>query len=302
MINKFTKTKLLFVLIYIIATTVVLSSCVFLFAAFDYSYDGNHEDLYTVAVNNIYGIWGHTSNGEISYNPEISIIEEDKYGRVFFFYNERYGRGADYGMAFIIAQKSDDKYIYYYQDRCYSPFFDSSDYFYDGRDDGKEYKIALELSKKQIEELKNNNDWNKELQLEKCTKTKISSEKTEGDNMSLGYEEDLEAAIYSYAKKNGNKGTDEDPVHHYIYCNKDIEGKELYYVYCLRSYTNENNEVEYIDNYYAVIISTNNNNDVVIPEKAIVEITDVTKSYEIIKQLKEQNNWQYPWYFLKQTG
>ena len=294
MVNKLKKSKLLFILIYTVVTTIVLSSCNFLCTVFDYSYDGDHEDLYTVAVNNIFGIYGHTNNGEISYNPEISIIEEDKYGRVLFFYNERYGRGADYDMAFLIMQKSDDKYVYYYQDSCYFPFFDTSDYFYDGHDDSEEYKNALEPAKEQIEELKNNNDWNKNLKLEKCTKTKISNEKPEGDNMSLGYEEDLNAAIYSYAKKNGNKGTDDDPVHSYKYCNRDINGKELYYVYCIRSYTNESNEVEYLDNYYAVIISTNDNYGIDIPEKSIIEITDVTKSYEIIKQLKAQNNWQYP--------
>lgn len=300
--KKFTKTKLFFVLIYTISATVLLSSCAFLCAVFEYSYDGEHEDLYTVAVNNIFGIAGYTSNGEISYDPEISIIESDEYGRVLFFYNESFGRGPDYGMAFVIMQMSDEKYVYYYQDICYFPFFDTSDYFYDGLEDDEEYKKALEPSAKQIEELKNNNEWNKELNLEKCTKTKISTEEHEENNMSWDFEEKLNDAIFTFAKKRGNKGTDEDPANWYRLCNKDIEGKELYYVHCLRDFTNENGETEYFDNYYAVIVSKNDDNEVVIPEKAIVEIPDVTKSYEIIKQLKEQNNWQYPWYFLKQTG
>ena len=65
----------------------LISSCGFL----NYSgYSGEHTDMYAVAVNNIFGVQGHISNGEVIYDPEIHIVETDNYGRTLFFYSEYY--------------------------------------------------------------------------------------------------------------------------------------------------------------------------------------------------------------------
>ena len=55
----------------ILAVPLTFSSCSYR------GYRGDHADLYTVAVNNVFGISGHTGNGEISYDPAIDILETD---------------------------------------------------------------------------------------------------------------------------------------------------------------------------------------------------------------------------------
>lgn len=82
---KHTMLPLFGVLCLVIVVFLSLSSC-------GYSkYRGEQVDLYTVAVNNIFGVSGYISNGEVSYDPGITVIETDPYGRVLFFYNENYG-------------------------------------------------------------------------------------------------------------------------------------------------------------------------------------------------------------------
>ena len=279
---------ILAILICTIIVLTVCTSCILL----EYKYRGEKTDLYTVAVNNIFGIFGYTSNGEIVYDPEISVIETDKYGRTLFFYNENCGQGDDYGMAFVIMQKSDDGYAYYYQDDCYAPFFDNSDYFWDSYDDGKGYVQATELSTEIIDDLKEKNDWDKEIDLTKCTKTKISGEKPEG-KLPRG-DWFFEESIYSYAKANGYLGTDDNAVKFYEFCNADSSGKELYYVYCMTSDEDVNGETVYGEYTYAVIVEKNYDlNKPMISEYGVVEIKDPSDYYELVMELKSQNNWQW---------
>lgn len=261
-----------------------LSACETIFSV---KYDGEHPDLYTVAVNNVFGISGLTHNGEISYQPEISVIETDNYGRTLFFYNESYMYGSDYTMAFVIMQMSVDGYSYYYQDSCYIPFFDDSDYNWHGTENSDDYIKALELAGDSIDKLKEKNDWNKPIDSSKFTKAKYCYEKPEGD---IRFSDStLNSAVCAYAEKNGYQGTDNSMVRYYEYCNSDTDGKELYYVYCSTWDKDENSENIFAYYVYAVII----NPDKSIPENAITEIKDPYSSYAQIKALKENNNWKY---------
>lgn len=265
-----------------------LSSCIFL----NYKYRGNTPELYTVAVNNIFGSSGYTNNGEISYTPEISAIETDNYGRTLFFYNENYGQGNWYGMAFVVMQKSENGYVYYYQDDCYLPFFDATDYFWHGRIGGEDYIKAVELAGESIEALKKRNDWNEEFDKTKCTKSKISDIKPDGKIDVVTWTFDDE--IYAYAKANGYQGFDDNAVKFFIYCNADASGKELYYVYCMSADDDEKGETIYNTYVYAVIVDTDKSifKNPVITENAIVEIKDPTIHYDLITKLKEKNDWE----------
>ncbi len=89
-------------------------------------YSGPHWDLYSVAVNNIFGAAGFGDDGEARPSPDIDIIEVDDFGRVLFFYNEypNYSK-QQYRTAIVIMQhhdNSDYRWVYYYQDVCYLPY------------------------------------------------------------------------------------------------------------------------------------------------------------------------------------
>lgn len=270
-----------------------LLSVLFTFTSCVYrGYRGDHADLYTVAVNNIFGIGGHTGNGEIIYDPAINVLETDDYGRTLFFYNEAYGSGTTYSMAFVIMQKSEGGYAYYYQDDCYSPFFDDSDHFYHGNQGSEDYILAQEMSPDDIAALKERNDWNQPFDADKCTKIKIDTKKSEGNIGVKTWTFDDE--IYAYAKKHGYEGTDDSACQWFEYCNADAEGKELYYVYCHRADDDGAGGTTYSYAVYAVIVHTDDSifKNIEIGEYAIVEITNPTDAYDLIRQLKQKNNWK----------
>ena len=251
-----------------------LSSCVYR------GYRGERADLYTVAMNNIFCASGHVSNGERLYDSVIEVVETDEYGRTLFFYDEYYDDSTDpqirYGMAFVIMQKAEAGYAYYYQDDCYTPYFDTVD----------EYdQVMRRVDPMLIEELKARNDWNQEINEDRCTKAKISGEKPEGKLRVCEY--DLDEIIYPYAKANGYQGTDRHACRYILYCNADTFGKELYYVYCLTSDQTPSGETEYGHYAYAVIVQPDGS----FSETPLVEIPDPTMSYELIRELKRQNWW-----------
>ena len=259
-----------------ICLTLVLALSVPLLSSCQFRYDGGHDELYTVAINNIFGIYGHTSNGEISYDPEISVIETDDYGRTLFFYSESYGTEPDCSMAFVIMQASDSKYVYYYQDTCYLPFFATDGEFWHGRANGDTYLQAMELSQELIEVLKEQNDWNRELDESKFTKSKISIKKPE-DKSSIS-EGNLGLKIYQHARNNGYSGSDSYPSCNIEYCNTDQTGGELYYVSCLFGDVDENGENIWETREYAVIMCGG--------EIRLTEITDITDYYHAVMKLR----------------
>ncbi len=258
----------------IIISSLLLTSC-------HYKYNGNHEDLYTVAVNNILGISGYESNGEISYNPDITIIETDDYGRILFYYDECYqmdDENPEFGKAFVIMQKSEDGYVYYYQDLCYMPCFDTEEDY---------QKVLRNLDINLINQFKSDNDWNKEIDVSKCMKAKISHKKPEGELSMDKY--DFDEIVYSYAKANGYKGFDNRTCKIAEYCNADAEGKELFYLYCMSADKVSEDKTIYGYYVYAVIV----NPDKTFSENSIIEIKDKTQAHQIIKELKEKNSWKY---------
>ena len=263
------------IILIVLVTILLLRSCNYT------GYGGEHTDLYTVAVNNVFGLSGYNSNGEVLYDPVIEIIETDEHGRVLFFYDEYYDDSIDptinYGMAFVIMQKSEDGYVYYYQDTCYAPYFDTRDDF---------HTVMECVDPLLIEDLKARNDWNEEIDEARCTTAKMQKQKSKGEL--IEYDWQLDKVIYSYAKANGYQGTDKRHCRFFKYCNADANGKELYYVYCTSADRDGTGETVYNSYVCAVIV----NPDGSFSEHAVVEIPDPTESYERIQTLKEQNGWK----------
>ena len=74
----------------------------------EFTYTGNYPDLYSVALNSVLGLEGFELSSPAR-QPRISLLEEDDYGRRLFSYSE-----ASTIVAFLIIQKSDDVYAYFY--------------------------------------------------------------------------------------------------------------------------------------------------------------------------------------------
>lgn len=249
--------------------TILVHSCAYK------GYDGAHPDLYTVAVNNIFGIYGECDNGEKTYAPYIKIIETDDFGRVLFFYDELISSQIDYGMAFVISQKTEDGYVYYYQDDCYLPYFGTHD----------DIDTVLEnLDPSFLETLKQRNDWNLPINESKCLKSELIKEHPKSN-----IEQEPRQEIEAYAKANGYDESYLVSTSYYRFCNSDLDGKKLYYVYGCITNTDENGKTISESFVFAIIINSNG----ILVENGIVEIEDPRTSHDLIKALKEQCKWKY---------
>lgn len=275
-------------LVLIVILMLVLVACLLINS--NSKYHGEHKALYTVAVNNIFDAAGHVSNGELIYDPTITVLETDDFGRTLFCYDETDLGYSYYSVAFVIAQRVEDNYVYYYQDTCYEPYMFEQDFDHDGK---AEHTLNAALSRSQdaIETLKERNDWNREMREEKCTKTEISVKKPKGELKVKTYT--LDEPIYTYAKQNGYEGTDESLCRYVLFCNADTAGKELYRVSASAADDDGKGGTVYTYFRYAVIVERVDGK-IVVREGAIAELSDPRDDVETVKQLKEANGWQYP--------
>ena len=176
-----------------------------------YSYKGEHKDLYTTAVSNIFGVQGFSHNGETFYEPVVDIIEKDEYGRTLFLYQElTYKNEPGYFGGLVIMQKSDDSYAYFVEN-CYLPIYTPSITKLD-------YQTLF--TQEQISELKSLNDWSKDINTSKLLTSSLTSKKQEGQ-LSIT-NDDFENAINEHFK---NKGEDKKIRYKYSsFCNCDKSG------------------------------------------------------------------------------
>ena len=246
-----------------------------------FSYGGEHEDLYTVGVYNIFGSTGYRSNGEVHFDPDIEVVETDSYGRVLFFYDE--GAYNPLGCALVVMQKAVAGFVYYYQDICHIPYVSA-----DRRADVVYSEV---FTAGQIEALKEVNDWEKPFNAEKCTRTAVVDRKQQG---TLGLEEeDFEKYIQEYAKTVGYKG-DDNIFRYFEYVNTDKYGREIYYVYGVgRDVKGEGVSPSSEHQYFTLAMIFNP--DKTCPISNICEVTEDAANYERVKKLKLDCGWDEPW-------
>ena len=250
-----------------------------------YRYKGNHIELFSVAVNNIFGAYGYQVFESYDYDPFIEVLETDDYGRTLFFFTQDTGGfwgitdGGAFGTAIFIMQKSDDEFVYYYQDDCYIPHRIPKGLTSIPED----YREGL--PEEQIETLKERNDWNKEINLGKCTKAVISDQAPSGKLKASK----CEPIIKAYAVQNGYTGDEITMFRHDIFCNADVYGRELYYVYAIGRYVNVEGETQYFE--FAVIFEPDNSCSM----ESICEVSsDSLDYYEKIIELKKLAHWNQP--------
>lgn len=125
---------------------------------------------YAEAIASLLWCKGNSASIERIGRPEIKVIEEDSFGRVMFEYSEGWANvglfktGAIYDYllcAVLIAQKCDEEFVYYYPDvnfKCRKLVKNDR------------YALPTELTENELTELKQLNDWDKEIDLSRCTK------------------------------------------------------------------------------------------------------------------------------------
>lgn len=153
---------------------IILTSCTY------NGYSGNYSKLYTVAINSVLWLNGHSWSADFECDPQIEIIDEDKYGRIMFTYYEKYYGGSDISFStLIICQDSNEKEVFYYEDINY---IIKKQVIYSQNLEG--------FNNKEIEHLKLINDWNKEINYDKCIKKEITKSKA-----NVPYEKEIKKQI-----------------------------------------------------------------------------------------------------------
>lgn len=125
-------------------------------------YSGLNPELYSIAINSLLGARGYIDSSEMSFHPELTILESDQYGRKLFLY---YENNIISTYSLFISQKSDLDYAYFYPD--YN-FISAPENIFTEED---------------IHELKTGNDWDKEIVMDKCNKVEIVYEKDLGGSI-----------------------------------------------------------------------------------------------------------------------
>lgn len=105
---------------------------------------GQHMWCMIGAAHAVPGMFGSDTKGD-----HYAFIEKDSYGRVLFSYKNYCSLSDQNVTAYVICQKYDKKYVYFYEDICY---------------------LKGEITEDQIEELKQLNDWDEEPDAKKMSR------------------------------------------------------------------------------------------------------------------------------------
>jgi len=258
-----------------VVTCLALSGCRF-------KYKGDHPDLYTVAVYNVFGACGYLSNGEAAYPPVIEVIETDSYGRVLFYYNESYNR--PYGVAIVIMQRAEGGCVYYYTDICHTPYLGGADPY--------ETEYGDLFTKAQVDALKQANDWNMPLNLDKCARSEIVERKNTEGGLGLK-EKDFERVIKVYARSTGYRG-DDNIYRISEFVNSDKYGREIYLVSGVgRDVKGEGVSPSSESRYFNLAMIFNP--DKSCPEENVLPLADTGTTFEELMVFKSRCGWDTPW-------
>ncbi|MDD4292022.1 MAG: hypothetical protein PHX51_07305 [Clostridia bacterium] len=171
------------VIVLLLSVSLMLTSCLFMLMG--YTYKGDYPDLFTVSVNSIIGTFGWTNHG----SSKIEVLETDNYGRILFTYDEIDNAYFEISTSILVCQLSLDGYVYYYPDvNVYT--IKSINKLSDDRIVYSSDHFAIAENRNAIKEA---NDWNKPLALDKCTKKSIDNKKQDIPNY---FTEDAQETLF----------------------------------------------------------------------------------------------------------
>ena len=220
-------------------------------------YGGENIELYTVAAHGVVGAGWRGGRTE--------IIDTDSFGRVLFSYTQIYlpGELSDCAglCAYVICQQSDREFSYYYEDICFiaAPSWET-------------------FAADDIEQLKEANDWEQELEPALMAKQKrarrdgVKRYDAEGCPSEIAHMQRDEIVNSDMFDTVGGK------------CDVDQAGKTLFF---FRAYKKGRSPEEFSSAYYMIL----NADGTYDPENYFIEVPDIFNYQELLHELKERNGW-----------
>ena len=243
-----------------------------------HAYYGPNGDLNSEVTNSILGIYC------VDFN-RIAVVEEDSFGRRLFAYwgqtvaaNPALGN-SHWIYSFLIVQKSDEEYVYYYPDYNFVLYRGEREYY--KLPEEELVRRAKDPAKADdIEWLKQKNDWGEPFDESKCFNALISQQNLERASKStLVSDGAKEKAREQIALLNSsNRGA-------FYYLTSDDYGRHIYFYRVIRD------EDEVYTKSYVVAFNKDGSYD---ETDGIMEITDLWDYQDDLKAFKERNGWNTP--------
>ena len=230
-----------------------LNSCV----SSIFEYTGEYPELFTVAVSSILGARGYESVGR-TYDPaRIEVLEEDDFGRVLFSYWENTIESHITGYSYIIMQKTNGGYVYYY------PYYNF---------------IFRDFPDNDIELFKSTNSWNQEMSDDSAFEgVKISRNKETGP-IPWSHLFDTYYKIFPYSKlERRHVATTVE------FLRADSYGRTIYFT---SGFKDDGTEI-----YIAILFKSDHGFDI---ESGVLEITDPSNYQTELRLFMEANGWNTP--------
>jgi len=232
-------------------------------------YNGKYPELHVVATNSILGVLGQDADN-------ILVLDEDDFGRVMFAFTG--DTSHEEVIAVLVAQKTTKTHSY----------------FYDGANDifcplrvAWPYKLTRDLvserfTDEQIAQLKQDNDWNKEIDDSKLFKAEITIKK---NNDIVPWSKRV--AAYEQASPIGEVTFDD----HYSYnalLTTDADGKSIYYIRG-RLYVSGAKSFVFTGSYLFMF----DKDGTLIDKTGTEEVTDFWNYHDQLRRFKEINGWRF---------
>ncbi len=238
----------------------VFALCSTLIGCVPFKYSGEHSDLYTVAINSLLWIGGFGMQADFPCDPEIEIIEIDECGRILFTYSEETYSDTFASANVLILQATKGNLVYFYEDH---------NFIIERKKLYSDFSFG-EFDEQEIADLKEKNDWNKELNLEKCIVKEVSFSKKDNP-VDYGQLETIFCQYDNYSS------------HVSRYFTEDEYGNFL-----IHSKVRFNTENETRDYRYFVLLFKKDSSYAIFEPQSLYNYQDE------LKQFKEANSWNCP--------
>ena len=229
------------------------------------TYKENNPELQVIATNSLLGVFG----GDFD---KVSKLEEDDYGRTLFVFEGEVDDGIV--LAVLISQKNTSEKSYYY---------DNTNYIICKIEYAEYLKpLNLDLVKKhftdnEIQELKDDNDWNTELKEDKFFEIEITRKKHE-----IISEKKQKQVFENLTKTKDYDAAYSTPL------TTDKKGKTIYFM-TQHSYDSKT-DMDYWGKSYLVMFDSSGE---VIDDTGTQEIQDRWNYLNDLKEFKEANGWSF---------
>ena len=266
------------------AVIVVITTMIIIFGTSgcgNRGYKGDYPELFTIAMNSLLGVTGALPN--MVDDPRITVLEKDYYERILFIYDE----GGLIGASILISQKSEGGYVYFYPHYNFINFETFAEMtFWGGHGEfGMDHLYPETIMK--IDELKERNHWNQELNLENSVKKEINIERFPQGPISRERLEEAFGIAWDYNGEGSPlRGT-------FTFLTTDEYGRSVYLGY-RRESEEESGEQDWRLRPVRNIVMLFQPDYSFDETRGFLELEDLIHYQTILKAFKELNGWNQP--------